>query len=229
MKDIFKTGDLVYCPTAGNKIFTLAGTHSMTEFVLVGCSSKTEFCSDGKVKYSILDGGAGQSLFHATEENRIKLEAFHNIRLDKCHVKNEFIKTLNDGKKIICKDSSGRLLIVNAYDRFKGYRNEFREYLDVKPITRKEYSNVGFLEDFNVNFSNNEDITYTPVLYNCEHHPNGPYLDNSGLTRKVLIITTDKSIINGHYVQSSDTWVDMNHKEIINAKYWFEMPNLKEI
>ena len=69
----FKIGDKVYYPTESNKVFTLEGTGCTVSYPL-RCGPRT-FTKDGRYRVSDIT----PSLYHATPENKAKLEDFYGI------------------------------------------------------------------------------------------------------------------------------------------------------
>lgn len=74
--ETFKVDDYVYFPRVGNKVYKLFGTDASN--YPIGCAEFT-FTESGK----ILKEDHVPSIWHATEENRKKLEAFYGIEFAK--------------------------------------------------------------------------------------------------------------------------------------------------
>jgi len=76
----FKEGDLVYCPSQGTKIFTLysgGGTHPQPLMLYDGDIALGVFNANG------CDGEVDvPKLFHATPENKEKLEALYGVEFE---------------------------------------------------------------------------------------------------------------------------------------------------
>lgn len=79
MKDIFKHGDKVYCPTLGQEIYTVKLTNVYENPLAVNGKYPVFIQEDGRQGFY----AALQAVFHATPENHKLLEELYKVEFEK--------------------------------------------------------------------------------------------------------------------------------------------------
>ena len=98
----FKAGDEVYCPARSTEIYVLEPVHVQSFGVDFSSqiSGLSPFTRDGKIykKYK------NQSIFHATPENKVLLEALYKCDFESPKLKGSDLtrKLLSEGKHVLC-------------------------------------------------------------------------------------------------------------------------------
>lgn len=98
MNEQFKAGDEVYCPKLGLKICTLE--KGIVNSYPIRINEHNSFSLEGKAV--IVD--SVQSIFHATPENKLLLEALYKCEFESPKLKGSDLtrKLLSEGKHVIC-------------------------------------------------------------------------------------------------------------------------------
>ena len=138
----FKTGDLVYSPTEGTKVFTTFEWTEGDDYPIgVGEKIFTEcgmyLCSD---QYP--------SIFHATKENQALLESLYGVKFDDPPLsdKEKVIEALKntDGRPVLCWASNSQefwcLQGITSHHPINGFLSLYGGYWSyIKPIAPDEF------------------------------------------------------------------------------------------
>jgi hypothetical protein len=113
MSEQFKAGDEVYCPKLGLKICTLE--KGIVNSYPIRINEHNSFSLEGKAV--IVD--SVQSIFHATPENKLLLEALYKCDFESPKLKGSDLtrKLLSEGKHVLCyvSDQSEDLAVSQKF------------------------------------------------------------------------------------------------------------------
>lgn len=99
MKELFKAGDKVYCPSLGREVYTVKKTVDSETFTLSieGHNRQVSFTCKGMF-YS---ADVVPSIFHATEESRALLEKLYGVEFEKPVTPKDIIQALLKHNKYV--------------------------------------------------------------------------------------------------------------------------------